>query len=76
MTSLALAPDAWAALAIAALAGAWLLRRGWRAVRASGKGSCCGKPVCGAGGPGADDLRRAAARGAARVNRGPTSVAR
>ncbi|MCC7136989.1 MAG: hypothetical protein IT460_01005 [Planctomycetes bacterium] len=68
MTPLASA-DAAVAIGIALLAAAWLVRRAVRAFAGRGAGCGCGPtPACGRAGPTVEDLRRAAARGAARVN--------
>ena len=70
---IAMAADAWAALGLAVLAGAWLVRRGVRTL--SKKGGACACPSsensCGAAGNMADDLKAAAARGAAKAGQPP-----
>jgi hypothetical protein len=70
VTLLLAALDALLAAGISALAGAWLLWRGVRAVRGTGNRACgCGgAPACG---PGRDAarLRAAATRVSARLNR-------
>ncbi len=78
MTPLALTADALAALAVVAVAAAFLVVRAVRFLRTDDRGACAcpSASACGKGGPSFDDLRAAAARGAARVNRGSTSVAR
>jgi hypothetical protein len=74
----ALAGDAWIAIGIAALAAAWLVARSVRtfSARRTGGCHCASSGTCGTGGPTLDDLKRAAARGAARVNRGTPPFAR
>ena len=68
MTTLALAFDSVAALVLAALAAAWLVRRGVRTLTRKGSCDCpSAKGACGAAGSMADDLKAAAARGAARA---------
>lgn len=66
-----LAFDTVAALAIAALALAWLVRRAFRTFssRAGGGCGCPNESVCGPKGPGAADFKAAAARAIERVNR-------
>jgi len=78
MTPLAVAPDTLAALAVVAAAAGFLVLRAVRFVRAADGGACAcpSSSSCGKGGPSFDDLRAAAARGAARVNRGSASDAR
>ena len=70
---IALAADSWMALGLAALAAAWLARRGVRLLK-SKSGSCAcpsSESSCGAAGKMADDLKAAAARGAAKAGQPP-----
>lgn len=78
MTALVPSPDTLLALAATAVAAAFLVRRGLRFVRGRDRDACAcpSSSACGRGGPSLDELRAAAARGASRVNRGSTSVAR
>ena len=78
MTALALAFDTWAVLGAVGAAAAFLIARAARFLRprAGGGCACPSASACGGKGPSFDDFRAAAARGAARVNRGSTSVAR
>ena len=67
----ALSIDALAALLLAGLAAAWLVRRGMRTFSAR-KGGGCGCPnesACGPKGPTLLDFQAAAARAVERVNR-------
>lgn len=78
MTALALSFDTGAVLGAVAAAAAFLVLRVVRFLRPrAGAGCACpSASACGGKGPSLADLRAAAARGAARVNRGSTSVAR
>lgn len=75
------AADGLTALGVVVAAGAYLAVRAVRALsrsRSAGDDAACACPsakTCGAGGPSADEWRRAAARAAARVNaRGGSSA--
>lgn len=78
MTALALTPDTLGVLVVVGLAVLFLGVRVARFLRprAGGGCACPSASACGGKGPSLADLRAAAARGAARVNRGSTSVAR
>lgn len=78
MTPLALSADTWAVLAAVGAAAAFLVARAVRFLRPGPEARCAcpSASACGGKGPSLADLRAAAARGAARVNRGSTSVAR
>jgi hypothetical protein len=76
LAPIALAADAWIAVGIAVVAALWLLRRAVRAMSARGGAGCGCATSCGPKGPAVDDLRRAAARGAGRVNRSRGATAR
>lgn len=78
MSALALALDTWGVLGAVGAAAAFLVARAVRFARPRGGGGCAcpSASACGGKGPSFADLSAAAARGAARVNRGSTSVAR
>jgi hypothetical protein len=70
VTPLSITLDAVAALAAVGVAVAFLVARGVRTLKRPGSGACACPSAkgCGSsGGPTADDLRRAAARGAQRA---------
>ena len=67
---IAMALDTGIAIGLACLAALWLARRTLRALRGRSKGGACACPssgACGSGGTMAEDLKTAAARGAARA---------
>lgn len=81
LASLAISADGLAALGVVVGAALYLASRALRMVRpsrsaAGGACACPSASACGTGGPALDDLRRAAARGAARVNPGGGPSAR
>ncbi len=78
MSALALGLDTWGVLGAVGAAVAYLALRMARFARPRDGGGCAcpSASACGGKGPSLADLRAAAARGAARVNRGSTSVAR
>jgi len=65
----AMALDTGIALGLSVLAALWIVRRGVRALKRRGGGCACpsAKDSCGAASRIADDLKAAAARGAARA---------
>ena len=70
---IAMAVDAWIALGLAAIAAAFLARRGVRALSKKGGGCECPSAAsdgaCGAAGTMGDELKAAAARGAEKAGR-------
>ena len=68
---IAMALDTGIALGLSLLAALWIVRRGVRALQKRGGGCACpsAKDSCGAATQMADDLKAAAARGAARASR-------